>query len=78
MGIDYYLKEDEMNDEKEAREIIKQFGYRSDAELSLADIQWLTKEIQAHGQSCYERGFTEGANDKVYILDQELTEVKEE
>ena len=27
---------------KEAENIVKQFGYRSNAELSLADIQWLT------------------------------------
>jgi hypothetical protein len=33
--------------EKRAKELVRQFGYRSDCELSLADIQWLGKEIAA-------------------------------
>ena len=32
---------------KEAENIVKQFGYRSNAELSLADIQWLTANIKS-------------------------------
>lgn len=29
-----------------AREIVRQFGFRSDCEMSLADMQWLTTEIR--------------------------------
>ena len=34
-----------MTPNEQAREIVKQFGYRSDCELSLADIQWLIASI---------------------------------
>jgi len=34
-----------MTPQEQARELVKQFNYRSDAELSLADIQWLVANI---------------------------------
>ena len=34
-----------MTPNEKAKEIVRQFGYRSDAELSLADIQWLITNI---------------------------------
>ena len=34
-----------MTPNEKAKEIVRYFGYRSDAELSLADIQWLIANI---------------------------------
>ncbi len=42
--------------EKEAREIVNQFGYRSDSEMSLADIQWLGREIAKALSAAFEKG----------------------